>query len=119
MSLPILNLPPPPPDNAALVRYFHQTERHWTEHLAEASELDIGVAFANPAMPKVRDANRIMMASLPDGISPPRALELADEHYQAQGLRCWSWIMNPSAEISRTLPLIELLLSRGYSEQRE
>src|SRR5438067_1819420 len=37
MSLPILNLPPPPPDNAALVRYFHQTERHWTEHLVEAA----------------------------------------------------------------------------------
>jgi len=100
MSLPILNLPPPPPDNQMLVRYFHQTERHWSEHLAEASELDIGLAFANSAMAKVRDANRMMMAALSDGVSPQRAMELVEEHYLAQGVRCLSWVMNPSAEPS-------------------
>jgi GNAT superfamily N-acetyltransferase len=119
MPLPILNLPPPPPDNDVLVRYFHQTERHSTEHLAEANELDIGLAFANPAMSKVHDANRIMMASLPDGMSPQQALELVEAHYAAQGVRCWRWIMNPSAPASRSQPLVEFLRSRGFKDQRE
>src|SRR5437899_2346383 len=111
MPLPILNLPPPPPTNDTLVRYFHQTERHWTEHLAEATELDAGVAFTNPSLPRVHDANRILMATLPDGALPEEALKLVDEHYARRGLRCWSWVMNPSADASRKAALTDFLIA--------
>jgi ribosomal protein S18 acetylase RimI-like enzyme len=114
MPLPILNVPPPSPTDEMLVRYFHQTERHWTEHIAEASELDVGLAFTNAELGNVHDANRILMASLPAEVEPDDAIKMADEHYAARGVRCRSWVMNPSSPQSQTDPLVGALLSRGY-----
>jgi len=119
MPLPILNVPQPPPTNDVLIRYFHQTERHWTEHISEAEEIDAGVAFANPALSRVRDANRMMMALLPEGFTPQRTLELVSAHYAERGARCLGWIMNPSADTARTTPLVEHLTSLGYRALRE
>src|SRR5262245_4206259 len=110
MSLPILNIPTPVTQDA-LVRYFHQTEQRWTEHLAEADELDVGVAYTNPELPDVHDANRVLMAALPEGTSADEAIKIVDDHFAARKVRCWSWVMNPSARESQTRPLIETLVS--------
>src|SRR5262245_888974 len=113
MPLPILHVSSQPtPDD--LVRYFHQTERHWTEHLAESTELDMGLAFANATLPNVHDANRILMASLPESMSAQDALKLVNAHYAQRGVRCWGFVMNPSAEPERTQPLVEHLQSCGF-----
>ena len=113
MPLPILH-GSNQPTTEMLVRYFHQTERHWTEHFAEPMELDVGVAFTNPSLPNVHDANRVLMASLPEGISAADALKLVEDHFAQQGVRCSSWTMNPSAPDAQRRQLVELLVSRGY-----
>jgi len=115
MSLPILDLPTPVTQDA-LVRYFHQTEIRWTEHLGESIELDAGAAFTNPQLPNVRDANRMLMVSLPEGGSADDAIGMVDEHFAARGVKCWSWVMNPSATESLTAPLVERLAARGFQK---
>src|SRR5690348_909553 len=95
MPLPILHTGPSRSDED-LVRLFHRTELHWTQHLAEETALDAGTAFANPELPTVWNANRILDASLPEGASPADALNEVQEHYRAQGTRCWDWVLNPA-----------------------
>src|SRR5437868_1200597 len=73
MSLPILHVTAQVTPQT-LVRYFHQTERHWSQHIAEDAQIDVGTAFTNPQLPDVHDANHIFDASL---------LHLDDPHYDA------------------------------------
>ena len=113
MSLPILHTSThATPD--ALARYFHQTERDWTRHLAEETALDVGTAFCNPQLPNVWDANCVLDAALPETMSPAQAVEVAREHFDACGVACRRWVMNPSAPAQRTQPLVEHLLADGH-----
>lgn len=113
MPLPILNLTSAPTPQT-LLRYFHQTESKWTEHLAESMQLDFGTAWANPKLSRIFDANRILDVSLPPGMSPDDAVQQAEAHYAAIGSKCSQWVMNPSAPPEQTTPMIECLRARGY-----
>src|SRR5687768_723421 len=113
MPLPILNTRDArsPSD---LVRLFHQTENRWCQHLGEEEQLDVGTAYTNPGLPGVYDANKITDVALPEGVTPEGALEQVGAHYSGRGVECHYWTMNPSAPESRTRPIIELLIARGY-----
>ena len=113
MPLPILNSPGAATPEA-LVRYFHQTERRMAEHLGEPEQLDVGTAIANPALPRVRDANALLDASVPDGASAAEALDVADSHFAARGASWLKCVLNPSLPAERTAPLAEQLTARGF-----
>ncbi|MGH7178324.1 MAG: GNAT family N-acetyltransferase [Tepidisphaeraceae bacterium] len=98
-----------------LIRLFHQTELDWSRHLGEEAQLDVGTAIVNSQLPRVWDANRVLDAALPDGVSPPQAFDIAREHFAQCNSECRNWLMNPSAEPARTAPLAEHLLSRGFT----
>src|SRR4051812_24513518 len=111
--LPILHVThAPTPD--ALVRYLLQTEYRWTEHLAEAEQIDAGAAFANPELSLVRDANRIFNAKLPEHTTPEEVIKQVEAHYAERGVRCQAWLIDVSAPPARTEPLVALLQSRGH-----
>jgi ribosomal protein S18 acetylase RimI-like enzyme len=115
MPLPILQSSAASSTPEALVRYFHQTERDWTRHVAEETPLDdIGTAFHNAQLDRVWDANCVLDAALDEGMFAGDAVAAADAHFTARGATCWRWVMNPSAEQARTRPLVDHLLSRGY-----
>ena len=114
MPLPILQAhTEPTPEN--LVRLFHRTELHWVRHAGEEAPLDVGVAFTNPQLPRIWDANTVMDGALPPETSPEAAVAEADEHFARAGTRCRQWIMNPSAPASQVAPLAEHLLSHGWA----
>ena len=113
MPLPILQVPTDPtPEN--LVRLFHRTELHWVRSLGEETQLDVGAAFTNAALPAVWDANLVMDASVPPGTSAEEALAEAEAHFESAGVACRQWVMNPAAPPERVTPLVELLTSRGW-----
>jgi ribosomal-protein-alanine N-acetyltransferase len=95
------------------VRLFHRTELHWVRHVAEETQLEAGTAFTNPALP-LREANLVMDAALPPGVSADAAYAEVEAHFAARGARCLSWILNPSAPPEQTRPLIEALGVRGW-----
>ena len=114
MPLPILNSPAqakPEP----LVRYFHQTEQRMAEHLGEVTALEVGTAIANPALPNVHDANVLLDAAIPEGMSAAEAFDMGRSHYAAQGTRWWKCVLNPSLPTERTSPLAEHLVASGYT----
>lgn len=113
MSLPILNAQPSP-DVDSLLRFFLKTERHWTEHLAEETVLDVGSAFINPQLDQYPDANRVLDASLPQGMSPQDAVAEVESHFASAGVKCLRWVMNPSSPIESRRPLIDHLLQTGH-----
>jgi ribosomal-protein-alanine N-acetyltransferase len=113
MPLPILQAASDP-SSRDLVRYFLRTELHWTQHIAEATELDVGTAFTNPDLPKVRDANCVHDARLPDGMAPEGAVETIDAHFKSRGIECAYWRMNPAATVEQQAPLVAHLKSRGF-----
>lgn len=116
MDLPVIQPPPQNPSPQDLLRLFMQTEARWSEHLAEATQLDVGTAFANRALADVYDANHVMDAALPPGMGAAAAVEQVRRHYAAVGTRCWQWTMNLSAPAARTQPLVEHLLAQGWSQ---
>ena len=113
MPLPILNARSAPA-TSDLVRLAHQTENRWCQHLAEEEQLDVGVAYSNPRLPRAYDANKITDVSLPEGMSAEAALEQVCAHYAGRGVACYSWTMNPSAPESATKPIADLLVARGH-----
>jgi ribosomal protein S18 acetylase RimI-like enzyme len=113
VPLPILKIVHSP-DAATLVRYMHQTEANWGSHFSEAQTLEVGMAWVNPALGEVNQANRVLDAALPAGVSPAAAVEEVRGHFAQRGARCRQWIMNPSAPIDRTAPLVEHLLGSGH-----
>jgi GNAT superfamily N-acetyltransferase len=113
MSLPILTHHPKP-TNEDLVRFFHRCELRWGEQVGESTTLDVGVALTNPRLPRVWDANRMMDAFLPDGVTPADAVSQVDEHFAKQGARCTSWTLAPAVPKEQTVPLAEHLMSNGW-----
>jgi len=119
MPLPILQVHHRP-GREDLIRYFHRTELHWCRQLADGeTALDVGAALTNPKLPLVHDANAMLDAALPDGLSPAEAVAAADAHFRAAGTRCGKWIFNPSAPPERNRPLAEYLVANSYEEQPE
>ncbi|HEV2296664.1 MAG TPA: GNAT family N-acetyltransferase [Tepidisphaeraceae bacterium] len=116
MPLPILNSPAQATPEA-LVRYFHQTERRMAEHLGEIAALDVGTAIANPALPNVHDANVLLDAGIPQGMTAVESFEAARNHFDAQGSRWWKCVLNPSIPLEQTAPLAEHLLASGYTRE--
>jgi GNAT superfamily N-acetyltransferase len=116
MALPILKVVSTATPET-LIRYYHQTESKWTAHLAESELLDVGTAWSNPQLLRVWDANRVMDVSVPEGISPQDAFEQVEAHFQQRGTRCWQWVMNSSAKSEQTQPMVDFLLSRGYTRR--
>ena len=114
MPLPILqaHTDPTPAD---LVRLFHRTELHWVRHVGEEAQLDSGVAFTNPELSRVWDANTMIDAALPAGVSPGEAVAEVEQHFSGAGARCLQWVMNPAAPAAQVAPLTEHLTSRGRS----
>jgi ribosomal protein S18 acetylase RimI-like enzyme len=113
MSLPIIQTIHEP-GREDLVRFFHRTELHWLQHLAEQTQLDMGTAFANPDLPEVYDANCIFDAALPEEMTPADAVEQAEAHFREQGTRCTTWVMNPALPSEQTEPLAAHLKDRQY-----
>jgi ribosomal protein S18 acetylase RimI-like enzyme len=114
VSLPILKTTTDAsPD--ALLRYYHQTELQWTRHTSQETQLDVGVAMHNPDLPRTYAANRVLDAAVPADTSPADAVRIANEHFADVGSTCWQWVMNPSAPPERTRPLVEYLLSLGWT----
>jgi ribosomal protein S18 acetylase RimI-like enzyme len=114
MSLPILpTFASASPET--LIRLFHQTERLFSEHFSEPAQLDVGTAFVTPAMATVRKANRVMEVALPAEMSAQQALDEVNTHFASQGSECKSWIMNPSAPPVQTVPIVDHLISLGYT----
>jgi ribosomal protein S18 acetylase RimI-like enzyme len=113
MPLPILNVRNQPTD-ADLVRLFHRTDAVWVGHLADAEQLDVATAYANPALPGVWNANHVRDAALTGDTPPAEAVAEVDAHFAARGVSCAYWILNPSADSAATRPLAEYLLSIGH-----
>ena len=100
MPLPILSSTHATP--ADLVRLYLKTELDWSRHVAEETTLDVGTAMTGPQFPGVYHANCLFDAALPDSLTAAQAVEMVNTHFEAQGTRCWEWIMNPSAAPGRT-----------------
>ena len=113
MPLPILQADndPTPED---LLRLFHRTELHWMRHVGEEAQLDAGVAFTNPQLPDVWDANGVIDAAVPPGASPAEVVEEVRDHFARAGAECRRWILNPSAPGPQARPLVEHLASAGW-----
>jgi ribosomal protein S18 acetylase RimI-like enzyme len=116
MPLPILKASSEPTGDD-LLRYFHRAQLHWTRHLGEESTLDFGVAFTNPTLNRVHDANRILEASVPLGATADEAVRQVQTFYASRGCTCYQWVPNPSAEPGRVAPLVDHLLTLGHRRQ--
>lgn len=114
-SLPILQSTAASASPETLVRYFIQTERDYVRHLSEETPLDFGTAFHNAELSKVHDANCILDAALPEGMTPADALAQATAHFAEVGSTLWHWVMNPSAKPEFTAPLAEYLQQNGFA----
>lgn len=116
MPLPVLNARGEvgPED---LVRLYHRTELHWTRDLGEERALDVGVAFFNRDLPRVWDANRVLDAAVPEGMTSAEAAGQVEQAFAGEGATCASWVLNPSAPEGRTKPLAEYLLSAGWQAE--
>jgi ribosomal-protein-alanine N-acetyltransferase len=116
MSLPIL--PSRPAASAAdLVRFYYRADEQWCQQIAEQTALDVGTALVNPGLPDVWDANVMFEAAVPEGVSVADAVAEADAHFAASGSRVLKWVANPSAPPDRTTPLVEHLLTAGFSRR--
>jgi ribosomal protein S18 acetylase RimI-like enzyme len=115
MPLPVLQISPRSAED--LVRLFHRTELHWARHLGEETPLAVGTAFTNPQLPNVHNANRVLDAALPEGMSPEDAMREVEDHYRGHGTRCRQWIMNPAAPMAATAPLADHLRAFGFQPQ--
>jgi len=94
---------------------YHRCELHWCRQLAEETVLDVGTALANRDLSEVYDANVMLDASLPEGVSPAGAVGMVHDHYRAQGTTCHKWVLNPSLPRERVEPLAEHLLALGHT----
>jgi ribosomal-protein-alanine N-acetyltransferase len=113
MPLPILKAyTDATPEN--LVRLFHRTELHWVRHLGEEAQLDAGVAFTNPELTAVGEANGVVDAAVPPGVSPADAVDEVRRHFEATGTTCRRWLLNPAAPEAQTRPLGDYLVSAGW-----
>jgi ribosomal protein S18 acetylase RimI-like enzyme len=117
MNLPVIQSAPLASDDGSLFRQFERAARHFAEQIAEATELDFGVAMANPAFPLVHDANHIRQVRLPDGMKPAEAMRIVDEHFAQVGTRCRRWEFSLSAELEAARQMAAELESRGWHRE--
>jgi len=112
MGLPILK-------HAAhdLLRLFDQAESRWVEHLGQPEAMEVGTAYANRLLANVADANHVRDVTLPEAMSPGRAMRLVEAHFQSRETRCAYWQTNRSVPDGRTLAIIEHLLAVGFSRR--
>ncbi len=116
MPLPILNNSGASPND--LMRLFHRTELHWARQVAaDETSLDCGVVLRNAALPLVHEANQVLDAFLPDGMTPRDVAAMVEEPFRAAGTRCWKWTINPSMPPAQTQPLEEHLLAGGFRRE--
>jgi ribosomal protein S18 acetylase RimI-like enzyme len=109
MPLPILSNPV----ESDLVRLFHRMTLHFTQHLGETEQLDAGTAIVNPSLANVYDANVLLDAALPDGVTPQQAVTDVNQFFLTQGSGCRTWVMNPSSPKEKTEPLAAYLVDHG------
>jgi ribosomal protein S18 acetylase RimI-like enzyme len=101
--------------NQDLVRYFDRINLEYSRHLAASeTQLDCGTALVNGQLSTVYDANRVLDAALPVGMSAADAVAVADEHFREAGSACRAWVPNPSAPAEIVAPLVEILVAHGY-----
>ena len=112
MPLPILHT-----SSDTLIRLFHKTENHWTQHLADEVQLACGSAYCNPKLNKVWDANRLLNGSLPEGATPQESFEEVQAYFTQQGSRCYGWEMNPSAPRDRVDGFVAHLEKLGFAHR--
>jgi GNAT superfamily N-acetyltransferase len=116
MPLPILSSPHASPED--LIRFYHRTALHWARQIAEdETALDVGVALYNRTFNDAGEANILLDASLPEGMTAAQAVDLVNAHYAAARVRCRKWVLNPALPGERTAPLAEHLLSIGCTRQ--
>ena len=114
MSLPIL------PSHRAvttedLVRYFYHAEADWGRQVAvEEATLDCGVAMTNRGLAQVADANQVIDAALPEGVTPAEAVREAEAFFASHRSGQLKWVMNPSAPRERTQPLVDHVVAQGF-----
>ena len=113
MPLPILQSHADPTEGD-LLRYYGRAQLHWARHVSEEATLDAGTALTNKDLPGVYNANRMMDASLAEGISAAQAMAEVSAHFVAAGTRCRAWELNPAVPPERTAPLADHLLAIGY-----
>ena len=116
MPLPILNSHTDPTD-ADLLRFSARAELHWTQHLAEETQLDHGTAFHNRELPGVYAANRMIDVALAPGVTPAQAMADVTAHFAAFNTPCYSWVMNPAARAESTQPMVDFLLAQGFRRE--
>ncbi|CAN5584954.1 hypothetical protein BH10PLA1_BH10PLA1_10710 [soil metagenome] len=109
MPLPILKTPV----ESDLIRLFHRMTLHYTQHLGETTPLDVGTAIANPQLSDVYDANVLLDAALPAGVSPADAVAMVNAHFTSVGCVWRSCVVNPSVDVATTKPLADYLLANG------
>lgn len=100
---------------ADLVRLYHRTELHWTRHLGEETQLDVGTAIVNPELAAVQDANCILDAAVPEDGNVDDAILEAEAHFASQGVQCAKWVLNPSVPAERTQLLADRLIASGFT----
>ena len=110
MPLPIISQ-----SAESLLRLFGRSEVQWSQHLAEETQLDFGLAFANKDLSNVAAANCLLDAALPAGVSPSQAIEQSEKFFRERGTRCHRWVLNPSSDGAA---LVEVLQSNGYTIDR-
>ena len=59
---------------ADFVRLFHQSQLEWFRHLGEETELDFGRWISNPEFPELPEANCLLDAYLPPGMTASRLI---------------------------------------------
>ncbi len=112
MPLPILKMP-----QIDLVRLFHRTQLHWSQHYGDSTTLDVGQAIGNASLADVPGANILLDASLPASVTPSNAMQILEQHFSSIVCRCRSIVPNPAADPQTTLPLIDHLLDSGFTRQ--
>jgi GNAT superfamily N-acetyltransferase len=83
-----------------------------SDSLAQPIALQSGSALANPQLPHIAAANRIMDAAIPLGSSAEQTIAEVHAHFAAIGMGCLEWWLNPSQP---TGPLPAALLAAGYA----
>ncbi len=117
MSLPVLQSHPAT-SPADLVRLFHRTQLHFSQHLGETTTLDVGSAIVNASLGRLRDANQIRDACLPAGMNPEQTCAQVKAHFDSLGATCLQWTLNPSIDPAQSQTLRNHLAQSGYIREK-
>lgn len=118
MPLPVLSASRATSD-ADRLRHFARTTQFWAAHLGDETQLDVGIAITNPRLPHSAEANCMLEAALPAGVSPGEGMQLMQSHFAAAGVRCLQWHLKAGETSDLTSPLATQLQRLGYSASTE